>query len=105
MIGSFSIGIISVDLDGTLFRSDGMPAPEGIRMLQAATQAGVRVVISTTRNAAGVRQLCARLGLSDPMICTNGAQVFASPAGPIWASYTIPIEVARAIARLADRNG
>ena len=105
MNGSFSFGIISVDLDGTLFRSDGMPAPEGVRMLQAAAQEGVRIVINTTRNAAGVQQLCTQLGLSDPMICTNGAQVFASPAGPIWASYTIPIEVARAIAQLADRNG
>lgn len=105
MNGSISFGIISVDLDGTLFRSDGMPAPEGVRMLQAAAQEGVRIVINTTRNAAGVQQLCTQLGLSDPMICTNGAQVFASPAGPIWASYTIPIEVARAIAQLADRNG
>ena len=97
--------LISVDLDGTLFRSDGMPAPEGVRMLQAAAQAGVRIVLNTTRNAMGVRQLCVHLGLSDPMICTNGAQVFASPAGPVWASYTIPMEVARAIARLADCNG
>ena len=97
--------LISVDLDGTLFRSDGMPAPEGVRMLQAAAQAGVRVVLNTTRNAVGVRRLCSQLGLSDPMICTNGAQVFGSPTGPIWVSYTIPMEVARAIARLADCNG
>lgn len=99
------IRLFSVDLDGTLFRSDGLPATEGVRMLQAAAQAGVRVVINTTRNAVGVRQLCTQLGLSDPMICTNGAQVFASPKGPIWASYTIPMGVARAIAQLADRNG
>jgi len=97
--------LISVDLDGTLFRSDGMPAPEGVRMLQAAAQEGVRVVINTTRNAVGVRQLCTQLGLSDPMICTNGAQVFASPEGPIWASHAIPMGVARAIAQLADCNG
>jgi len=99
------IRLFSVDLDGTLFRSDGMPAPEGVRMLQAAAQEEVRVVINTTRNAAGVQQLCTQLGLSDPIICTNGAQVFGSPAGPIWASYTIPMEAARAIAKLADCNG
>lgn len=99
------IRLISVDLDGTLFRSDGVPEPAGIRQLQAAAQEGVRVVFNTTRNAGGVSSLCAQLGLSDPMICTNGAQVFASPAGPIWASYTIPMEVARAIAQLADRHG
>ena len=99
------IRLISVDLDGTLFRSDGMLAPEGVRRLQAVAQEGVRVVINTTRNAVGVRQLCAQLGFSDPMICTNGAQVFASPEGPIWASHTIPMGVARSIAQLADRNG
>lgn len=99
------IRLISVDLDGTLFRSDGMPAPEGIRQLQAAARRGVQVVFNTTRNAGGVSGLCAQLGLSAPMICTNGAQIFASPAGPIWASYTIPLEVARAIAQLADSRG
>lgn len=102
---TFSIRLISVDLDGTLYRSDGMPAPEGVRQLQAARRAGLRVVISTTRNAGSVHSLCAKMGLSDPLICTNGAQILASPEGPIWASYTIPMVVARSVAQLADRNG
>lgn len=48
--------------------------------------------------------MCEAWGFSDPMICTNGAQILASPGGPEWASYTIPMAVARSIARLADRN-
>lgn len=48
--------------------------------------------------------MCAAWGLNDPMICTNGAQILASPKGPVWASYTIPMAVARSIAQLADRN-
>ena len=99
------IRLISVDLDGTLFRNDGTPAPEGVRLLQTAARAGVRVVINTTRNEDGVRSMCAAWGFSDPMICTNGAQILASPEGPVWASYTIPMAVARSIAQLADRNG
>ncbi|MXZ22577.1 MAG: HAD family phosphatase [Caldilineaceae bacterium SB0665_bin_25] len=98
------IRLISVDLDGTLLRSDGMPAPEGIRLLQTGAQAGVRIVINTTRNAEGVRSMCEAWGFSDPVVCTNGAQILASPGGPEWASYTIPMAVARSIARLADRN-
>jgi hydroxymethylpyrimidine pyrophosphatase-like HAD family hydrolase len=39
------------------------------------------------------------------MICTNGAQVWGSPTGPVWAYHAIPVEVALAIARLADDNG
>lgn len=100
-----SIRLISVDLDGTLLRGDKTPAPEGLRQLQAARRAGVRIVINTTRNVGGVRSLCAEWGFSDPMICTNGAQIYGSPEGPAWISYTIPMVVAAAVARLADRNG
>ena len=98
------IRLVSVDLDGTLLRSDGTPDPEGVRRLQTAARSRVRVVINTTRNVDGVRSMCEAWGFSDPMICTNGAQILASPGGPEWASYTIPMAVARAIARLADRN-
>ena len=102
---TYAIRLISVDLDGTLFRSDSTPAPESVRLLQCARQAGVRVVINTTRNIGGVRKLCKVWGFRDPVICTNGAQIFASPEGPVWASYTIPMVVARSVARLADDNG
>ena len=97
--------LISVDLDGTLIRSDRTPSEAGVRKLQAARQAGVRVVINTTRNVGSVRRLCAAWEFSDPVICTNGAQIFASPEGLMWASYTIPMVVARSVARLADDNG
>ena len=102
---TYAIRLISVDLDGTLFRSDSTPAPEGVRLLQCARRAGVRVVINTTRNIGGVRKLCKAWGFSDPVICTNGAQIFASPEGPVWASFTIPMAIARSVARLADDNG
>ena len=105
MNGSEQIQLISVDLDGTLFRSDGVPAPEGVQQLQAARRAAVRAVINTTRNVSSVVSLCAAIGLNDPIICTNGAQILASPVGPVWVSYTIPMEAARSIAQLADRNG
>ena len=102
---TYAIRLISVDLDGTLFRSDSTPAPESVRLLQCARQAGVRVVINTTRNIGGVRKLCKVWGFRDPVICTNGAQIFASPEGPVWASFTIPMVVARSVARLGDDNG
>ena len=102
---SFSVRLISVDLDGTLFRSDRTPASESVRLLQSARRAGVLVVINTTRNIGSVRKLCRAWNFNDPVICTNGAQIFASPGGPVWASYTIPMVVARSVARLGDDNG
>ena len=102
---SSSVRLISVDLDGTLFRSDRTPASEGVQLLQSARRAGVLVVINTTRNIGSVRKLCRAWDFNDPVICTNGAQIFASPKGPVWASHTIPMVVARSVARLADDNG
>jgi len=98
------IRLPSVDLDGTRLRSDVTPAPAGVRQLRTAARSRVRVVFNTTRNVDGVRSMCEAWGFGDPMICTNGAQILASPGGPEWASYTIPMAVARSIARLADRN-
>ena len=99
------ISLVAVDLDGTLLTSEGLLAPRGGGLLKQAAQRGVRVVLSTTRNPDTVQSLCRLLEISDPIICTNGAQVFGSPDGPVWAYYSIPQEAALAITQLADTHG
>jgi Cof subfamily protein (haloacid dehalogenase superfamily) len=94
--------LVAIDLDGTLLTSDGTLAPLGTDMLNRAAEKGIRVVLSTTRNPDYVLPICRMLGISDPIICTNGAQVWGSPDGPVWANHTIPLEAALSIARLAD---
>ena len=81
MDGNRDIRLIFIDLDGTLLRNDGTPAPEGVRALRAAW------------------------GFKDPVIRANGGTVLAAPGGSVWAAHTIPMPVARAVSRLADRNG
>ena len=76
------IALIAVDLDGTLLTSERALAPEGARALVQAAQSGVRVVLATTRNPGSVREFCRALQIDDPIICTSGAQVWASPDGP-----------------------
>ena len=99
------ISLIAIDLDGTLLVSNGRPAPRGAASLRRAAQSGVHVVPATTRNAPMVRSLCHDLGLDSPMICSNGAQVWATPEGPLWVCHCLPREVALAVAELADRHG
>jgi len=99
------ISLVAVDLDGTLLTSEGSPAPRGAALLGRAARGGVHVVLATTRNADMVQALCRQLEIAGPLISTNGAQVWASPDGPLWACHTIPRQVALAIARLADRRG
>jgi Cof subfamily protein (haloacid dehalogenase superfamily) len=79
-------------------------APEGARLLRQAAQDGVHVVLATTRNPESVQHFCRSLEIDDPIICSNGAQVWGSPDGPVWAYHAIPQEVALAIAQLADRH-
>ncbi|MEM7029769.1 MAG: HAD family hydrolase [Chloroflexota bacterium] len=99
-----NIKLVAVDLDGTLLASDSLLAQKGSRLLMKIAQLGVHVVICTTRNPDSAVAIADQLGLSDPLICSNGGQIWASPDGPIWIKYTIPIEVARSIAEVADAN-
>jgi HAD superfamily hydrolase (TIGR01484 family) len=99
------ISLIAVDLDGTLLTSEHVLAPEGVRLLQRAHRAGVRVVLSTTRTPPSALAFWRALQIGDPIICTNGAQIWASPDGPSWAEHTFSRQVALALARLADARG
>jgi Cof subfamily protein (haloacid dehalogenase superfamily) len=96
------ISLVAVDLDDTLLTSAHVLAPRGARLLRQAAGAGVRVVLATTRNPDTTRPFCDELEINDPIICSNGAQVWGSPRGPIWAIHHIPREAALAIAQMAD---
>ena len=96
--------LVAIDLDGTLLTSQHVLAPEGARRIARAARSGVHVVLSTTRNPDTVQSFCRQLEIDSPMICTNGAQVWGSPHGPVWAHHTIPRDTALALARLADER-
>ncbi len=100
-----SVRLIAVDLDGTLLTAGSMVAPGGARVLAAAAQRGVRVILSTTRSPESVRAFAREIGLEDPLICTNGAEIWLSPEGPVWVRRPIPDALARAVTQLADDRG
>jgi HAD superfamily hydrolase (TIGR01484 family) len=100
-----TLALIAIDLDGTLLNQANVVTPRSKAALQAAQRRGVRIVLATTRNLYFVRELCNELGLVDPIICSNGAQILAAPSGETWAYLTIPTDVALAIAQLADEQG
>jgi len=96
------ISLVAVDLDDTLLTSQRSLAPRSASLLSRAAQAGIHVVLASTRNPDSVQPFCRLLEINDPIICTNGAQVWGSPNGPVWAYHPFPRDVAMAIARLAD---
>ncbi len=97
--------LIAVDLDGTLLRSDSTLALEGARALAEAAQRGVHVILASARNPYSVGDFARAMGLRDPLICSNGAQVWASPEGPVWAYRGLSAAIAEAVAALADAHG
>ena len=99
------IALIAIDLDGTLLTSSGELASESALGLKQAASHGVAVVVATTRNPHFAVPICRALGSTAPLICSNGAQVWGSPDGPVWAYRPIPREAAQAIAQFADENG
>lgn len=98
------ISLIAVDLDGTLLTGQHELAVQGAELLSQVARQGVRVVPATARNPGSTREYCRQLGICDPMICNNGAQVWASPDGPLWSDWVIPQEAAIELTCLADAN-
>ncbi len=96
------IALVAVDLDGTLLTSQRSLAPRGAHLLREAAHRGVHIILATTRNPDTVGSYCRELQLNQPMICTNGAQVWGSPSGPAWAHHALARELALSIAKLAD---
>lgn len=99
------VTLLATDLDGTLLNRANQVSARTQALLRAAQSRGVRIVLATTRNLYFVRELCAALGLTDPIICSNGAQVMSAPQGETWAYRTISTPVAQRIAQLADEQG
>jgi 5-amino-6-(5-phospho-D-ribitylamino)uracil phosphatase len=99
------IRLIAVDLDGTLLRSDRTLAPRAAQLLRQAQQDGIYVVLATTRNPEGIQEWYRDMQLTSPIIGTNGAQVWASPLGPVWIKHTIPQDCMVKMASLADEMG
>ena len=99
------IQLVAIDVDGTLLTDKGdLPSRSAARLKEAVTQ-GIHIVISTTRIAPFTDGICREIGTESPLICANGAEIFGSYGGPAWIRRTIPLDLARRIAALADENG
>jgi Cof subfamily protein (haloacid dehalogenase superfamily) len=103
-VTSTEIRLVALDLDGTLLTSAGELPSEGAALLAQAAAQGIHIILATTRHYHSTLRFYRELNLSSPLICGNGAQVWASAEGPLWAEYCINEEAARAIAQLADEQ-
>jgi Cof subfamily protein (haloacid dehalogenase superfamily) len=77
--GVFPIGLIALDLDGTLIGEDLVIGPRTVAAIAAARRRGIAVSIVTGRMTTSALPYARTLGLTDPIVAYQGALVRAMP--------------------------
>jgi Cof subfamily protein (haloacid dehalogenase superfamily) len=76
----FPIGLIALDLDGTLIGDDLLLRDRTTAAIRAAIERGVAVSIVTGRMATSALRFARELGIRDPIVGYQGALIRAIPA-------------------------
>jgi len=99
------IDLIAIDLDGTLLGSDKKISVKTAGILQLARKRmGVRVVLTTARPPRTSYSYHRQLGLTDPMICFNGALVFDTVTGRLLMHKAISRRIAQGVIHWARKE-
>ena len=67
--------LLALDLDGTLICRDGSIHPDDLAAVAAVRDQGVGVSIVTGRLYSGVRAVAEQLGITTPVVCSDGAEI------------------------------
>jgi Cof subfamily protein (haloacid dehalogenase superfamily) len=109
---AFPIGLIALDLDGTLIGDDLVLGKRTVRAIAAARARGVAVSIVTGRMTTSARPYARTLGLTDPIVAYQGALVRALPPadrdprlGRILAHRPLAVDAAREVIAWAKSVG
>lgn len=98
--------MITIDLDGTLLRSDGSVSDRTVRTLQAARDKGVVVAIATGRMYQTARPYGERLNLGDsPLLLFAGGLIETLESKKILFQQAIPQQTAQELVDLAREQG
>ena len=100
-----TIKMITIDLDGTLLRSDGSVSDHTVETLQKARQKGVIVAIATGRMYQTAKAYGERLALGDsPMLLFAGGLIQTLESKKILFQQTVPRQDAQDLVSLARNN-
>lgn len=78
------IKMLLIDVDGTLIKEDLTIPKENIRAIREASAKGVKVVLSTGRMFLSAKRYADELGLTDPIISSNGAYIASNNRDKIY---------------------
>ena len=97
------IRLIISDIDGTLIDQHGDLPPANVAALADAAGRGVRLALATIRKRDSAERVAVQLGVPCVLVCDGGATIY-DEAGATLHRLTIPLDLARAIAALADEH-
>ncbi len=100
-----TIRLLALDLDGTLYRSDGTIAPWDIEAVARAGERGLKVTIATGRIAQGALPAARALGLRGPIVCAEGAVIVDVETGDALTHRALPSEHVEAVTAVAGDHG
>src|SRR5262245_11980156 len=95
--------LIITDIDGTLLDHYGDLPPGNAEALVAALDRGARLALATIRKRDSTERVAQQLGLPCTLVCQGGAAIY-DEWGTALRTLTIPLDLARAVAGLADEQ-
>ena len=85
-----AIGLIALDLDGTLVKGPNGVTPRVRASIRNAQDAGIQITIATGRMYRSARRFAEDLGVTLPIICYQGAMVRHPMTDEIFAHDVVP---------------
>jgi Cof subfamily protein (haloacid dehalogenase superfamily) len=98
------VRLVAVDLDGTLLNRGNRVSEGNAAAVRDAIAAGVHMVFATSRWFLLAKRTADALGVTDPIICHNGAQIRSPVDGEYVLRLRLPEDASREIASLADQH-
>jgi len=74
------MALIAIDMDGTLVNGQNGIPKENVESIRAAQKEGIHVVISTGRMYESAKETLDEAGLTCPIVCLNGSQIYDNEA-------------------------
>jgi hypothetical protein len=96
--------MLALDLDGTLLNSAMRLSDTNAEALKSAAERGISVVLATSRWYALAKRTADRLGLTTPIVCSNGAEV-REMDGSELLHLALDVEAARDVLTWGDDHG
>ena len=96
------IGLLALDIDGTLMNAQKQFPPVNCRALQECERRGIRIALVSGRSFELMREFARELGVHPIMCACNGSRIEAGENGPTLAEFTFDRACAERICRTME---